>query len=191
MWRGWLVTLLACAAATSACASEVVALDGARSSAEFSVRVMWLMRAHGGFSAIHGTVAIDRFNSHGVVDAIIDADSVCMNVPSYEAWVKSPEFFDVAAHPRIQFISQAFPLQRLRTGGELVGTLKLRGVSRPIRFRLAPSTCTEPGYACAILAEGSLSRAAFGMHSRRGTVGDKVRLELRIFTDAPLLTDRP
>lgn len=191
MWRGWLVVLLAFATTGSAGAVEVVALDGARSSAEFSVRVMWLMRAHGWFSAIHGTVEVDRFNNHGVVDAVIDAGSVHMNVERYDAWVKSPEFFDVDAHPRIHFVSQPFPLQRLRTGGALAGTLELRGVKQPIRFDLTPATCTDPGEACAILAEGALDRSAFGMHSRRGTVSDKVRLELRIFTDARLLTDTP
>jgi hypothetical protein len=34
-------------------------------------------------------------------------------------------------------------------------------------------------------AEGSIERSDFGMHSRRGTVADKVALHLRIFVLPP------
>lgn len=179
----WLLAALFAAVPASARPppAPVVALDSARSSAEFRVKVMWLVRVRGYFDAVRGAVDIDRFRNQAVVDAHIDAAGVRMNVRGYEDWVKSSEFFDVAAHPDIHFVSDAFPLQRLRSGGDLPGHLTVRGVSQPVGFALAAATCAQPGYDCAIVASGTINRSRFGMHSRLGTLGDKVDLRFRIF----------
>lgn len=163
---------------------DIVKLDSTRSHAEFRVKVMWLISVHGDFDNVRGTVDIDRFRNQAVVDARIDANNVHMNVRGYEDWVKSPEFFDVAMHPEIRFVSDPFPLQRLRRGGELPGTLTLRGISRPVSFTLAAADCDQPGYACPLVASGSISRSPFGMRSRLGTVGDRVSLRFIVFAAA-------
>ncbi|WP_379988746.1 YceI family protein [Dokdonella soli] len=173
-----LVAHLACADAPH----DIVELDSPRSHATFRVKVMWLIGIRGEFSAVQGNVDIDRFRSQAVVDARIDADSVRMNVRGYEDWVKSAEFFDASVHPEIRFVSDPFPLQRLRNGGELPGTLTLRGVSQPVRFMLEPATCAQPGHDCPIVATGMISRSPFGMRSRLGTLSDKVELDFSVFT---------
>ena len=160
---------------------DVIELDSARSSAQFRVKAMWLFGVHGYFASVRGSVEIERSHALGVVDARIDADNVRMNLRGYEDWVKSTEFFDVSTHPEIRFVSQPFPLQRLRAGGELPGTLTLRGVSAPVRFILDPAPCTDPGYACAIVAKATIRRSSFGMRSRLGTLGDKVQLNLDVY----------
>jgi polyisoprenoid-binding protein YceI len=159
----------------------VVELDSARSDAQFRVKAMWLIGIHGYFGSVRGSVEIDRFRNQAVVDARIDADNVRMNVRGYEDWVKSPEFFDAFAHPEIRFVSEPFPLQRLHNGGELPGTLTLRGVSQPVRFTLDAATCADPGYDCAIVAKGTISRSPFGMRSRLGALSDKVQLSLGVY----------
>lgn len=168
---------------------DLVRLDGQRSRAEFSVRAVWLLRVRGWFDSVHGDVAIDRFRNRAVVDAVIAVDSVSMASDSHTAWVKSPEFFDAATHPEIRFMSEPLPLQRLHAGGDCPGRLTLRGQTREVHFELDPADCARPGFDCPITAKGSLSRSAFGMSSRRGTLGDKVQLRLRIFTTAPLSHD--
>lgn len=190
--HGWPL-VVALLAATSAPAQQnledIIALDSSRSSAEFKVKVVWLVRVRGHFDEVHGTVDVDRFRNQGVVDAHIDAARVRMGAPGYTNWVKSPEFFDVAKHPDIHFVSDAFPLQRLRTGGELPGHLSVRGSTGPVNFALAAATCPRPGYDCPIVASGNISRSEFGMRSRLGTLGDEVQLRLRIFassTSGPL-----
>lgn len=164
-----------------ACAGDSIELDSARSRADFRVKVIWLVGIHGSFGSVHGSVDIDHFRSQAIVDARIDANSVRMNVRGYENWVKSPEFFDARAHPQIHFVSEPFPLQRLHNGGELPGTLTLRGVSQPVRFELAPATCARPGYDCAIEAAATISRVSFGMRSRLGTLSEKVELGLSVY----------
>lgn len=171
----------ASAGAEPAARDDTVQLDSARSHAQFRVKVMWLIGIQGSFGSVRGSVDVDRFRSRAVVDAYIDVDKVHMNVRGYEDWVKSPEFFDAAAHPEIHFVSEPFALKRLHDGGELPGTLTLRGVSREVSFTLAPATCAQPGYDCPIVATGTIGRSQFGMRSRLGTVGDRVSLGFSVF----------
>ena len=173
-----LIAHLVCAGAH---AGDSVELDSTRSRADFRVKVIWLVGIHGSFGSVHGDVTIDPFRSEAIVDARIDANSVHMHVRGYEDWVKSPEFFDAKAHPQIRFVSEPFPLQRLHNGGELPGTLTLRGVSQAVRFELAPATCARPGYDCAIAAAATISRVPFGMRSRLGTLSEKVDLGLSVY----------
>lgn len=160
---------------------ESVQLDGTRSLAEFSVKVGWLIPVHGRFGKVHGTVEADRFRSQAIVDARIDANAVEMSKQSYEDWVKSDEFFDVAEHPEIRFVSDSFPLQRLRKGGQLSGKLTIRGIEQPASFRLDAAECDRPAYDCAIRVDGSIHRSDFGMRSKRGMLSDKVDLHFEVF----------
>ncbi|HSN00525.1 MAG TPA: YceI family protein [Rudaea sp.] len=161
---------------------EILQLDAARSQAGFTVKVLWLFGLSGDFGAVLGEVDVDHFRGTARVDARIRTDDLRMRSARYERWAKSKEFFDAAQYPQIHFVSDDFPLVRLRNGGALEGLLTLRGVSAPMRFSVLPSDCTQPlAGACAVKAEGSIERSVFGMHSQRGTLADKVTLRLRIF----------
>lgn len=161
--------------------SDRVELDSTRSQATFGIKVMWLVTVHGRFGKVGGLVAVDRFRNFATVDARIDANAVEMSTSSYEDWVKSDEFFDVAHFPEIRFVSESFPLQRLRRGGDLSGTLTIRGVEQPETFKLEAADCAHPAYDCAIVVSGSIRRSAFGMKSRRGALSDKVDLHFEVF----------
>ncbi len=158
-----------------------VALDSARSHATFGVKVMWLVTVHGRFGKVDGMVDVDRFSNFATVDARIDANAVEMSTQTYDEWVKSDEFFDVAHYPDIHFVSESFPLQRLRRGGQLSGTLTIRGIGQPETFDLEPAECDHPAYDCPIIVSGSIRRSAFGMRSRRGALSDKVDLHFEVF----------
>ena len=104
-----------------------------------------------------------------------------MRRDSYEEWVKSAEFFDAARFPFVEFTSEPFPLATLDLGGDILGHLTLRGVTRPMTLRLKPSQC--PGKAaldCPVVADGSLQRSEFGMRTRRATLADRVRLHFSV-----------
>lgn len=185
--RAWSFTgALLLALAGSTARSEPIALDPARSSAEFEVRVMWMFDVAGRFGAVTGEVDIDHEARSARVRARIDTRAVTMRRTSYEEWIKSDEFFDAARHPYIVFDSEPFPLATLELGGDIVGNLTLRGLSRPASLRLRPSDC--PGAAvlsCAVVAEGTVQRSDFGMRTRRATLADKVRLHFTVRTVAP------
>lgn len=157
-------------------------LDPVRSSAEFEVKVLWLIGVHGRFGQVHGTIAIDREHASVVADARIDVGAITMRNHTYEDWVKSTEFFDAAKFPQIHFVSDAFPRDRLRSGGEIAGTLTIRDIERHIVLDVEPSDCPDAvARSCAVEAGGSIHRSDFGMRSRRGTLSDKVELHFSIY----------
>ncbi len=134
---------------------------------------------------MHGTIAIDRFRNSATVDAQIDTNVVSMRSKSHEEWIKSAEFFDAEHFPQIEFLSEAIPLRRLQSGGEIEGILTLRGISKRVHFELAAATCPgASGEDCPLEAEGSIRRSDFGMSSHRGTLSDKVDLSFSIYLAA-------
>lgn len=174
------------AAALPLAAAERIALDPQRSSAEFEIRAMWMFDIAGRFGDVSGEVEIDREARSARVWARIDVAGVRMRRNSYEEWVKSPEFFDAARHAQIVFESEPFPLATLDFGGDIVGTLTVRGRSRPMQFALRPSQCPgQAALACPVVADGSLQRSEFGMRTRRATLADKVRLHLNVSAVQP------
>lgn len=161
---------------------EVLPFDRVRSHAEFQVRVVWLFTIEGRFGVVDGEMRIDHAARVASVVAEIDAATVAMNSESNAAWARSSEFFDTAHHPKIRFESDPFPLAVLETGGAILGQLNVRGKTRSTSFMLRPSGCVEAiAHACAVIADGSIQRSDFGMHSRRTTLSDKVKLHFTIF----------
>ena len=180
----WLCPLLAVACLAHA-GDPDVRLDQQRSHAEFEVKVMWLIGVHGDFGNVHGDVVVNHFRDTATVDAYIDANDLHMRNRSYEAWTKSDEFFDSEHYPQIHFEADDLPLQRLQRGGEVKGTLTIRGHRRPVSFEIDPASCSDPlSGACAIEAHGNIRRSDFGMRSRRATLADRVQLRLTIFVAA-------
>lgn len=186
LWPGWLAGLLALGNIDppSAPAPEILLFDSARSNAQFSVKVLWMLDVSGQFGGVHGHVQVDRASDVAVVDARIDANAVSMRRSGTETWVKSNEFFNVERYPEIRFLSAPFPMSRLATGGDLPGSLSLRGFKGNVAFKLHASACDKPAIDCAVEVSGSIRRGTFGMRSRKGTVSDKVELDINIWIDA-------
>ncbi len=182
-----LLALLACANGqlrAQSAGDMPIPLDTQRTHGSFRIKVLWLLGVTGEFDRIDGTVHFDQFRHSLRVDARIDANHVRMSSPRYERWVKSEDFFDIAHHPYITFASDAFPRQRLYSGGELSGQLTLRGITAPARFELLPTLCARPAYDCPIRVNGTIRRSQFGMNSHRGTLSDRVELDFQIYAQA-------
>lgn len=179
-----LLVLVPLSSATAA-EGELIRLDASRSQVGFKVKVMWLLGVNGRFGKVEGVVRADPFRNRLSVDARIDVGSVSMGRRTYEEWVKSPEFFDAAAHPQIVFQSEPFPRARLKSGGELRGELTMRGIRQPVSFDLRPAECDRPAYDCPIRVDGAVKRSQFGMGSHRGSLADRVDLEFSVFASPP------
>lgn len=162
-------------------APETWRIDAANSEAGFRVRLFKVLPLAGRFERLGGSITIDRARGQGRVDATLHADSVRMPNPAHDGWVRSDEFFAAAAHPQIRFRSAPFALDLLEAGGELAGVLTLRGITRDVSFAVEPSHCEPRRDArCTIEVRGQVSRSAFGMASRPGTVSDRVFLRLLV-----------
>jgi polyisoprenoid-binding protein YceI len=190
--RAALALVLLLGAHAALAADERWAIVAGESSAQFRVRVLGIMPLSGAFAAPTGAIVIDRDARTGSVEAVIRSDSVTMANPDNAEWARSPEFFDAARHPEIRFSSERFPLSLLAEGGELRGTLQIRGHTEPVTFVVDPGRCdldvpdgaaegapTPRGGRCEVAARGAISRSRFGMVARRA-VADRVTLRLRI-----------
>lgn len=155
-------------------------IDTARSLATFSVRAVWIKRIEGRFAHIEGSIRPELAPDRYALRVRVASGSVLMAREGYEEWARSPDFFDTARHPWIEFEARDLPGELLRAGGEIEGLLSLRGQQRPVRFELLPADCGEPGFACPLQARGEVDRSDFGMDARRLFVSDRVRLNFDI-----------
>jgi polyisoprenoid-binding protein YceI len=177
------VRVLACAVllgGAAPLAAQTLLIDSAGSSASFELRALWVKRIAGDFSQVEGVIERDVAAGHFSVDVRISADSVRMERASFATWARSPDFFDTARHPWIQFRAVQLPERLLFEGGAIEGQLSLRGITRTMRFMLQPAECPRPGTDCPVRAAGDVQRSEFGMDARRVVLGDKVQLNFAI-----------
>jgi polyisoprenoid-binding protein YceI len=110
---------------------EIYAIDKAHSEAVFQVRHL-VTKVRGRFKDFEGVVQIDRQRpERSSVQFSIDAASVDTDVADRDTHLKSPDFFDVANHPRLTFASSRI-VPRGPDRYDVTGTLTIRGVAREV-----------------------------------------------------------
>jgi polyisoprenoid-binding protein YceI len=167
---------------------EIYAIDKTHSEAAFQVRHL-VTKVRGRFKDFEGMIRIDREHPEGsTVEFSIDAASVDTDVADRDTHLKSPDFFDIARHPRITFVSSRIEPR----GGDrydVTGTLTLRGVARevtlPVTFLGAardPWGNERTGFEL----ETKLDRKEYGMVFNAALdnggllLGDEVRITINI-----------
>ncbi len=167
----WFLLALPVAAAD---APALWRFDPLASQAQFRVHLRMAIPAEGRFKSIQGEIR-PLPEQKLSVRVQLDARELVMGGP---AWIQrvthSADFLDSAAHPEIRFQSLPFSSQVLVSGGDIVGMLTLRELSKPVTFRVLPTQCRQPGIACPISASGTLNRHDFGMHAYRWSLRDEV-----------------
>jgi len=125
--------LLALGISTSAIAEDyVIDTDKDHAFIEFKIAHLgysWLL---GRFNEFEGTFSYDEKNpSAAKVNVTVDVGSVDTNHAARDKHLRSPDFFNVDAHPKATFVSKSF--RELGDGkAKLTGTFTLNGVSRDI-----------------------------------------------------------
>ncbi len=168
-------------------------IDPSHSSANFTVRHMMVSNVNGTFGKMEGTVEFDGRNISGVkVRATVDATTISTANEKRDAHLRSADFFDVASHPTITFVSKR--AEPAGTGRfRLVGDLTMRGVTKEVVLEVEGPTepFTAQGNArIGATATTTLNRQDFGVSWSRAldgggvVVGDevKVRLDLALVT---------
>lgn len=156
-------------------------IDPAQSHADFGVRLFWLTTINGRFGHIEGDITLSATRDAAVVEARIDVDSINMSSERFRRWVLAPEFFDVEHYPTIRFVSEPVMLDTLQQGGELFGSLTIRGITRPAHFQLVSAPCVRgKPYECEIEVRGTIQRSDFGMTGHRTALSDNVDLGMSI-----------
>ncbi len=164
-------------------------LDGAHSRVGFGVKHMMVSTVKGAFKSFNGTVAIDDADlTKSTVKVEIDTASVDTGIEKRDEHLKSPDFFDVANHPKMTFTSTSVKKQ----GAKLLiaGDLSLHGVTKPVTLTVEGPTkeWTNPWgqVVRGASATGKINRKDFGLAWGKVTeagavvVAEEVTLELEL-----------
>lgn len=159
---------------------EAPEINAAASRAGIEVDLRIGGRVHGDFKALEGQ--IDSLDDGRLqVRVRLDARSLVLDGPDWMGRsMRSDKFLDVQAHRWIHFRSEPFDPVLVKEGGALAGTVELRGLSRPVRFDVAPSACEAPGYDCDIPVSGQVSRRDFEMTAYRVWLRDEVGFDFHV-----------
>jgi polyisoprenoid-binding protein YceI len=115
-------------------------IDGAHSSAQFSVTHYMISTVRGQFNTMSGTLEYDGKSAESIkADVTIDATSINTHDDKRDGHLKSPDFFDVAKVPTLTFKSKKVVPG---AGGafKLVGDLTMHGVTKEVTLDVtAPS----------------------------------------------------
>ena len=162
-------------------------VDLACSDISFVVRHMMVAKLRGHFRRWEASLDLDESNlAASRVSLSIDAASVDTRDAPRDDDLRSPDFFDVAAHPRIAFASTKVEI----IAGDvflLRGDLTIRGVTHPVVLeaeRLGKRKDPDGNVRVAFEAKGSIDRYAFGLKWNKALegggvlVGPKVDVEI-------------
>jgi polyisoprenoid-binding protein YceI len=126
-----LTLAVAVAAASPALSAETYSVDTSHATVLFQIR-HFMSQVTGKFKTFDGSIRIDRQNPESSsVTFTIQAASIDTNEEKRDAHLRSPDFFDVATHPSITFVSTEVK----PTGDgtyDVTGDLTMRGVTKRV-----------------------------------------------------------
>jgi len=165
-------------------------MDPAHSSFQFKVRHLTVSNVGGNFSKSRGVVMIDdKEITQLKVEVTIDAASVNTGHAQRDEHLRGPDFFDVAKHPTVTFVSKKVikaDAGRLKVTGDLT----LHGMTREITVDVEGPTAEvkDPSgnFRRGATATTKINRKDFGltwnkvMDSGGLVVGDEVSIYLEV-----------
>ena len=155
-------------------------IDTVASRIGFTLQTRWGQTLEGRFPRYRGEVVELPDGRHQVRLLLSAADVEIVDHPGYTRFTRGRGFFDAAHWPQVEFVSDAYPPALLQHGGELLGTLRIRGVQRRETFVITPSACERPGRDCDVVASGSIRRGDYDMDRWNFALSQQVRFTLRM-----------
>jgi polyisoprenoid-binding protein YceI len=159
----------------------VFKIDQRYGSIQFSVDHLGLFTSHGDFQRFMGTLAIDPARPElTTISVTIDAQSVDLDSPEGLSMVRSPDYFDVTAHPSIAFRSTGVAVTA-PDHYRISGNIEIRGVTRPMTLDavLAGLDKTPAGPMSEFVVDGAINRTDFGMVADQSFVSPTVQVHIR------------
>jgi polyisoprenoid-binding protein YceI len=178
-WRAFAAGVGVALAALAAGAQD---FDHARSRIGFELQTRWGQRLQGVFPDYDGRVEVLPDGRHRVHIELQTASVEIVGHPGYTNFSRGEGFFDARRYPRIDFVSDPYPVALLRTGGALHGVLEMHGVRRRQAFQIAPTPadCARPAHDCDLQVAGSVHRDDYGIDAWEIAVRNRVRFLLRV-----------
>ncbi len=108
-------------------------IDPVHSEIQFKVKHLMITTVTGSFQKFGADIEAEGDDlSHARVNFWADADSVTTGSEQRDGHLKSPDFFDIANHPRITFTAKGAKDVDHDGSWELSGDLTINGITKPI-----------------------------------------------------------
>jgi polyisoprenoid-binding protein YceI len=158
-------------------------IDPMHTSVGFEIEHLGLSRVQGRFEKVSGHIQADVQDiSKSKVNFTIQSDSVNTSVAPRDADLRSPNFFDAATYPEINFVSTH--VKKRGSGFVAEGELTMHGVTKTIAipFKMnGPIKDPWGGVRAGIVAESILiNREDYGMKSDVPMVGSEVTVRISL-----------
>ena len=159
-------------------------VDSVHSAVIFRIGHMGVSYSYGRFNSPEGSFTIDLANpSASVVDIRVETKNVDTANEGRDKHLRSPDFFNSAQYPTIEFRSRSFT----KTGEKefkVQGELTFMGQTKPVEIELSfvGEGDTRQGYKAGFEAEFKIKRSEWGMtkYLEGNGLGDEVDLYVTI-----------
>ena len=140
-------------------------LDPAHSYVEFSVRHLGISTVKGRFRTFGGTATTDATGNLVEISADVDPASIDTGTEQRDVHLRSADFFDVQAHPKMRFTSTSVtPLGDGRYRAD--GTLSMHGTEKPVSLEVELGQPVKDPFGntkLAASASGRIKRSDWGL----------------------------
>jgi polyisoprenoid-binding protein YceI len=164
-------------------------VDGAHTSAQFSVKHLLVSTVRGTLGKVSGTIDYDGKSAESIkADISIDVNGINTGTEGRDKDLRSPNFFDVA-----QFPTMTFKSKKVEAAGagkfKLIGDLTMHGVTKEVALNVeGPSPILKQpngGQKVGASASTTINRHDFGLHYNRmmesaPVVGDDIQVQIDI-----------
>ncbi|WBO60144.1 YceI family protein [Acidocella sp. MX-AZ03] len=148
----------------------------------FAVDHMGFTTWYGDFTNAAGTLTLDpKKLSASSFDITVPTDSVTTTNTTLDGELKSPEWFDAAKYPTIEFKSEKI----VRTGKDtalVTGEFTFHGVTKPLtlraKFNAGGINPLSKQYTIGFNLSGSLKRSDFNQKTYLPLIGDNVAITI-------------
>ena len=140
-------------------------IDPAHTYPSFEADHMGISVWRGKLDKSSGGVDLDKVAGTGHVDVTLDLSSIDFGLDALNTWATGKDFFDVANHPTIRFVSKRIDGD-IQRKFRVVGDLTIRGVTREVTLDATNEGSTKDPWGndrVGISAFGKLNRNDFGL----------------------------
>jgi len=162
-------------------------IDATHTHLGFSVKHMMVTTVRGQFRKYSGKVRIDPKDfTRSSIEGEVEVASIDTGVLDRDNHLRTGDFFDTAAHPKITFKSTRIEHKEDNLY-RVLGDLTIRGVTKPVTFEVDYSGTTKNPWGktiAGISAEATIHRKDFGitfnapLENGGVLVGEKVKIEI-------------
>jgi len=163
-------------------------VDPTHSHIEFAVRHLMISTVKGRFAEFTGAIELDPGNlTTAKIDVVIQAASIDTHTTDRDNHLRSADFFDVANHPTLTYVSRR--VERRGDEFRVIGDLTIRGTTREVPLAVTlEGTNRDPwgNDRMAFRATATVNRSDFGLTWNKALeaggvlVGEEVKISIEV-----------